>query len=125
MSAAVRKAIATFSLLIFVGSLGLASLPGEHVLVGLDADCASPLVVGHRTPGIDSARDTRASSRDHCVLCHWLRAVHNAKPVLIAVSSPSLVAGERPHIIDRRIARDQARSDAPSRAPPQPAFVTL
>jgi len=123
MRGAARRAIACFSLLIFVGSLGLASLPSEHLLVGLDADCASPFIVGHQKTELDSAAVSRASSREHCVLCHWLRAVHNAKPVLIAVSSPSLVAGERFQVTDRRAPRDRARSDAPSRAPPQ--LVTL
>ena len=118
MSAAVRKAIARLALLVFVGSLALASMPSRHLLVGLDADCASPLLGGHRQTQLNSTSETQAASRDHCVLCHWLRAVGNAKPALVAAATPALVTAARLTVAERRIPREQARSNTPSRAPP-------
>ena len=118
MSAAVRKAIACLALLVFVGSLGLASVPSRHLLVGLDADCASPLFAGQRQTQLDSSSNSQMASREHCVLCHWLRAVGNAKPTLVAAALPVFLAAARPTMADRRAPREQVRPNAPSRAPP-------
>jgi hypothetical protein len=123
MHAAARKAAAYLALLVFAGSLGLASLPSRHVLVGLDADCASPLFIGHQTTQVTQDAQSRAASAEHCVLCHWLRAVGNSKPALVVSSAPSLVQRESSRVADQSVPRDAARPDAPSRAPPP--FVSL
>ena len=123
MSAGVREAIACLALLVFVGSLGLASVPSRHLLVGLDADCASPLFAGYRRSQLNSSSAAQAAPREHCVLCHWLRAVGNAKPALVSAAMPALLTASQPAVADRHAPREQARSNTPSRAPP--ADLTL
>ena len=118
MRVAARKAIACLSLLVFTGSLALSSLPSRHVLVGLDADCASPFVLGHQDTQLDDATRAQSAPAEHCVLCHWLRAVGNARPAPTGVSAPAVIRRESASIARHVVPRDAARSDAPSRAPP-------
>jgi hypothetical protein len=123
MHAAARKASAYLALLVFAGSLGLASLPSRHMLVGLDADCASPLFIGPQTTQVTQDAPSRTAPAEHCVLCHWLRAAGNSKPALVVCSAPSLVQRESSRVADQGVPRDAVYPDAPSRAPPQ--FVSL
>jgi hypothetical protein len=118
MSAAVRKAFASLALLVFLGSLGLASVPSRHLLVGLDADCASPFLTAQSGRQIDAAPEGQAAPRNHCVLCHWLRAIGGAAPSLATIATPAFLTAGRLHLGERQLPREQVGTNASSRAPP-------
>ena len=117
MSALLRRAIASFAIAVFAGTLGLPLGSQTHLSWNDDPDCAFLTAeAGHRPTAVKAVND--AARPGHCALCHWLRAFAGASLSPVQSSTPALdVRGlDASHLAwwHGRL----ASLDRPSRAPP-------
>jgi hypothetical protein len=115
---ATKRAVGQLVLLMFFGSLGLPLLSGAHQLVGPDGDCAGPLLRDRDRAHVDAAGSTQGETSDHCVLCHWLRAVGSATLTLPAASAPLFVVSRTALSGLTTTPHGRSIRSLPSRAPP-------
>jgi len=117
MSAALRRLVASFAVLVFAGTLALPLGAQTHLSWNDDPDCAFwTASAGHRPTAVKAQNEPQQTG--HCALCHWLRAFAGAS-LTPAQSSAALLD---PHGLGTaHLAWWHGRLaslDTPSRAPP-------
>jgi hypothetical protein len=117
---AVRRSVRSLTCLALSALLWSVALPVAETHVVGDPDAAAFEWIGSASggPGVESVSDVSAAP-EHCVLCHWQRAVSGASLNGAAiVATPAAVPLPGTRISPRFSA--PASAAHPSRAPPVP-----
>ena len=106
-----KPIIALSIVLVLAGALG-----GWHAPDDSD-EYAAPAVHQHTDHNARFTTPTEPTSPEHCVFCHWLRALGNGAPVPTQVLAAQSVQFIRVGALAGRV-RATSRLALPSRAPP-------
>jgi hypothetical protein len=106
------KPLAALSIVLVLAS----ALGGWHAPDDSD-EYAAPAVHQHADHDARFATPTDPTAPEHCVFCHWLRALGNGAPVATALFAAEPVQFVRAGTLDGLV-RTAARLALPSRAPP-------
>lgn len=107
-----KPLIALSIVLVLTGALG-----GWHAPDDTDDDYASTVVHHHADHDARFGTPSQATTPEHCVFCHWLRALGNGAPVATTVFAGDAVQFFRIAELDTLV-RTASRLALPSRAPP-------
>lgn len=106
------KPLAALSIVLVLAS----AMGGWHAPDDSD-DYAAPAVHKHADHNARFAAPLETAAPDHCVFCHWLRALGNGAPVATQVVAAQPVQFIRDGAVSVRVLT-ASRLALPSRAPP-------